>query len=148
MSIYQILNSLEKSWKRDDILLKIKNGEDTDKIVNQFLANNEIQIKELNTLLRQEDIDLLNHVEKLSNCEAKLINKINNLNHLKIKKNQPETPEINFSLSEQSPFNKISLFMINWSNKVVVIALLAISAIALSKQAWIQLAKLTSLQDK
>ena len=71
MSIYQILNSLEKSWKRDDILLKIKNGEDTDKIVNQFLANNKIQIKELNTLLRPKDIDLLNQVEKLSTCERK-----------------------------------------------------------------------------
>ena len=136
MSIIQILNSLENAWERDNVLLKIKNGSDTDEIVNEFLIDNEVKVKELNTLLRQEDIDLLNHVEKLSNCEAKLINKINNLNHLKIKKNQPETPEINFSLSEQSPFNKISLFMINWSNKVVVIALLAISAIALSKQAW------------
>ena len=136
MSIIQILNSLENAWERDNVLLKIKNGLDTDEIVNEFLIDNEVKVKELNTLLRQEDIDLLNHVEKLSNCEAKLINKINNLNHLKIKKNQPETPEINFSLSEQSPFNKISLFMINWSNKVVVIALLAISAIALSKQAW------------
>ena len=32
--------------------------------------------------------------------------------------------------------NRISSFMINWSNKVVVIVLLTISAIALSKQAW------------
>ena len=32
--------------------------------------------------------------------------------------------------------NKISSFMINWSNKFVVITLLTISAIALSKQAW------------
>ena len=52
MSISKILNSLENSWERDDILLKIKNGLDSDKIVNEFLANNEIQIKELNTLLR------------------------------------------------------------------------------------------------
>ena len=34
MSISKILNSLEKSWERDDILLKIKNGFGTDKIVN------------------------------------------------------------------------------------------------------------------
>ena len=82
MSINKILNSLEKSWERDDILLKIKNGLDTDKIVNEFLAKNEIQIKELNTLLRPEDIDLLNQVEKLSTCESKLINEIKNLNYL------------------------------------------------------------------
>jgi len=38
--------------------------------------------------------------------------------------------------SNKVSFNKISSFMINWSNKFVVIALLTISAIALSKQAW------------
>ena len=82
MKVYKILNSLEKSWERDDVLLKIKNGLDTDKIVNEFISNNEIQIKELNTLLRPEDMDLLNQVEKLSTCESKLINKIKNLNCL------------------------------------------------------------------
>jgi len=83
MSISKILNSLEKSWDRDDILLKIKKGLDTDEIVNDFLAKNERQIKELNSLLRPEDIDLLNQVEQLSTCESKLINEIKNLNNLK-----------------------------------------------------------------
>ena len=105
MNIKKIFDSLEKSWERDDILLKIKNGQDTDEIVNEFLVKNKVQIKELNNLLRREDFDLLSQVEQLSNCESKLI-------------------------------NKISLFMINLSNKFVVIALLTISAIALSKQAW------------
>ena len=136
MSIYRILNSLEKSWKRDDILLKIKNGEDTDKIVNQFLANNEIQIKELNTLLRPKDIDLLNQVEKLSTCESKLVNKIKNLNCLENNENHYIMNQKNILPSNKVFFYRISSFMINWSNKVVVIALLTISAIALSKQAW------------
>ena len=136
MSIYQILNSLEKSWKRDDILLKIKNGEDTDKIVNQFLANNEIQIKELNTLLRPKDIDLLNQVEKLSTCESKLVNKIKNLNCLENNENHYIMNQKNILPSNEVFFYRISSFMINWSNKVVVIALITISAIALSKQAW------------
>ena len=136
MSIYQILNSLEKSWKRDDILLKIKNGEDTDKIVNQFLANNEIQIKELNTLLRPKDIDLLNQVEKLSTCESKVVNKIKNLNCLENYENHYIMNQKNILPSNKVFFYRISSFMINWSNKVVVIALLTISAIALSKQAW------------
>ena len=56
MSISKILNSLEKSWERDDILLNIKNGLGTDEIVNEFLMKNERQIKELNSLLRPEDI--------------------------------------------------------------------------------------------
>ena len=135
MSINQILNSLDASWDRDDILLKIKNGLDTDKIVNEFLSNNEIQIKELNTLLRPEDMDLLNQVEKLSTCESKLINKIKNLNCLE---NNENHHIINRKIlpSNRVSLNRFSSFMINWSNKVVVIALLTISAIALSKQAW------------
>ena len=136
MSISKILNSLEKSWERDDILLNIKKGLGTDEIVNEFLAKNERQIKELNSLLRPEDIDLLNQVEQLSICESKLINEINNLNYLKNNENPQTINEKKDSFSNRVPTNKISLFMINWSNKVVVIALLTISAIALSKQAW------------
>ena len=136
MNINKILNSLEKSWDRDDILLKIKNGLDTDKIVNEFLANNKIQIKDLNSLLRPEDIDWLNQVEKLSNCESKLINKIKNLNYLENNENHQIINQKKILTSNIVPSNRISSFMINWSNKVVVITLLTISAIALSKQAW------------
>ena len=136
MSISKILNSLEKSWERDDILLNIKKGLGTDEIVNEFLVKNERQIKELNSLLRPEDIDLLNQVEQLSTCESKLINEIKNLNYLENNENHHIPNQKNILLSNRVSFNKISSFMINWSNKFVVIALLTISAIALSKQAW------------
>ena len=136
MSIIKILNSLEKSWERDDILLNLKKGLGTDEIVNEFLMKNEKQIKELNYLLRPEDIELLNQVEKLSTCESKLINEIKNLNYLKNNENHYILNQQNIVPSNRVPFNKISSFMINWSNKFVVIALLTISAIALSKQAW------------
>ena len=136
MSINKILNSLENSWNKDDILLKIKNGLDADEIVNEFLINNEEKIKELNNLLRPEDRDLFNQVEQLSTCEAKLINKINNLNCSKNIENQHKIKMKKISLSKDVPANRVSLLMINWSNKFVVIALLIISAIALSKQAW------------
>ena len=138
MSISKILNSLEKSWERDDILLNIKKGLGTDEIVNEFLMKNERQIKELNSLLRPEDIELLNQVEKLSTCESKLINEIKNLNYLDNNENHHilNQKKIVPSTSNRVSFNKISSFMINWSNKFVVIALLTISAIALSKQAW------------
>ena len=136
MSISKILNSLEKSWERDDILLNIKKGLGTDEIVNEFLIKNERQIKELNSLLRPEDIDLLNQVEQLSTCESKLINKIKNLNYLENNENYHTMNKKKIVPSNSVSFNKISSFMINWSNKFVVIALLTISAIALSKQAW------------
>ena len=136
MSISKILNSLEKSWERDDILLNIKKGLGTDEIVNEFLASNKIQIKELNSLLRPEDVDLLDQVEQLSTCESKLINEIKNLNYLENNQNYHIMNKKKIVPSNGVPFNKISSFMINWSNKFVVIALLTISAIALSKQAW------------
>ena len=136
MSISKILNSLEKSWESDDILLNIKKGLGTDEIVNEFLMKNERQIKELNSLLRPEDIELLNQVEKLSTCESKLINEIRHLNYLENSANSDIMNKKKIVPSNRFAFNKISSFMINWSNKFVVIALLTISAIALSKQAW------------
>ena len=136
MNINKILNSLEKSWERDDILLNIKKGLGTDEIVNEFLAKNERQIKELNSLLRPEDIDLLNQVEQLSTCESKLVNKIKVLNFLENKENYHIINQKKILPSKVDFFKRISSFMINWSNKVVVIALLTISVIALSKQAW------------
>ena len=136
MSISKILNSLEKSWERDDILLNIKKGLGTDEIVNEFLMKNERQIKELNSLLRPEDIDLLNQVAQLSTCESKLINEIKNLNYLENNENLHILNQKKILPSNRVSFNKISSLMINWSNKFVVIALLTNSAIALSKQAW------------
>ena len=136
MSITKILNSLEKSWEREDILLNLKKGLGTDEIVNEFLVNNEAQIKELNSLLRPEDIDILNQVEQLSTCESKLINKIKNINHLENNENHHILNQKKIVPSSGVPYYRISSFMINWSNKFVVIALLTISAIALSKQAW------------
>ena len=108
MSISKILNSLEKSWERDDILLNIKKGLGTDEIVNEFLANNDIQIKELNTLLRPEDIDLLNQVEKLSTCESKLINKIKDLNYLENNENHHKIKQ-----KKILPSNRVSLYKIS-----------------------------------
>ena len=136
MSISKILNSLEKSWERDDILLNLKKGLGTDEIVSEFLVKNERQIKELNSLLRPEDIDLLNQVEQLSTCESKLINEIKNLNYLENNENNHILNKKKIVPSYRVSFNKISSFMINWSNKFVVIALITISAVALSKQAW------------
>ena len=136
MSISKILNSLEKSWERDDILLNIKRGLGTDEIVNEFLMKNERQIKELNSLLKPEDFELLNQVEKISTCEYKLINEIKNLNYLENNENHHIMHKKKIVTPNRISFNKISSFMINWSNKFVVIALLTISAVALSKQAW------------
>ena len=136
MSIVKILDSLENSWKRDEILTKINNGHSTDEIINEFLIKNKEHIKILNTLLRTEDIDLLNKVEILSTCEAKLINKISNLNYLENKYENSKISEEKHFQSNKVPTNKFFSFMVNWSNKIVIISLITITAVALSKQAW------------
>ena len=136
MILIKILNSLDQSWERDKILFKIKKGLGTDEIVNEFFEKNERQIKELNSLLSLEEINLLNQVEQLSICESKLINKIKNLNYSENNQNNHIINQVNISPSNKVPSNRISSFMINWSNKFVIIALITISAIALSKQAW------------
>jgi len=69
-------------------------------------------------------------------CLLKLINEIKNLNYLENEENHYIINEKKIVPSSRVSFNKISSFMINWSNKFVVIALITISAIALSKQAW------------
>ena len=129
-------SSARNSWKRNEILTKINNGQSTDEIINEFLIKNKEHIKILNTLLRPEDIDLLNKVEILSTCEAKLINKINNLNYIEKKYGNSKISEEKHFQSNKVPTNKFFSFMVNWSNKIVIISLLTISAIALSKQAW------------
>ena len=136
MSITEILNSLENSWERDNILVKIKNGLGKDEIVNEFIKNNKKKIEELNTFLKAEDIEFLNRMEQLSNCEAKLIKEINNLNYSMNNDDDYIINKEKKSLTNKLHTKKISSLMNNWSNRFVVIALLIISAIALSKQAW------------
>ena len=116
MSIRKILNSLEESWKREDILINIKKGLGTDEIVNEFLMKNERQIKELNSLLTPQDIDLLNQVEQLSTCESKLINEIKNLNYLENNEKDHITNEKKILPSYKVSSNNIASFMIRWSN--------------------------------
>ena len=72
MNINKILNSLGKSWERDDILLKIKNGLDADKIVNEFIANNEIQIKKLNALLKKRLLPIKEQLSSISLLHLKV----------------------------------------------------------------------------
>ena len=132
----KILNSLGKSWERDEILSKIKIGLGTDEIVNEFIEKNKLQIKELNSLLKSEDKVLLNQVEQLATCESILINKIRNLNYQENNEKHNILNQKKIEPYNKVSSNRISSFMINWSNKFVVIALLTISAIALSKQAW------------
>ena len=136
MKITEALKSLENSWSRENVLVKIKKGEDSEKIVNDFLNTNQQEIETLTNFINPEDKVLLGEIENLSKIESKLINKIKNYNFPKTDLSIKETDqELLIKPKPKTSFN-LGLFMIKWSNKFVFISLLVISAIALTKQAW------------
>ena len=136
MKITEALKSLENSWSRENVLAKIKKGEDTEKIVNDFLNTNQQEIETLTNFINPEDKVLLGEIENLSKIESKLINKIKNYNFTKTNLSIKEKgQELLIKPEPKKSFN-LGLFMMKWSNKFVFISLLVISAIALTKQAW------------
>ena len=136
MKITEALKSLENSWSRENVLVKIKKGEDSEKIVNDFLNTNQKEIEALTNFINPKDKVLLSEIENLSKIESKLINKIKNYNFTKTDLSIKETyQELIIKPEPKKSFN-LGLFMMKWSNKFVFISLLVISAIALTKQAW------------
>ena len=136
MKITEALKSLENSWSRDEILVKIKNGEDSEKIVNDFCSSKQQEIETLTNFINPEDKVLLSEIEDLSNIESKLINKIRNYNFTKVDTSKREKVLKQITQPEENISFNLGIFMMKWSNKFVFISLLAISAIALTKQAW------------
>ena len=136
MKITEALKSLENSWSRDEILVKIKNGEDSEKIVNDFCSSKQQEIETLTNFINPDDKVLLSEIEDLSNIESKLINKIRNYNFTKVDTSKREKVLKQIPKPEENISFNLGLFMMKWSNKFVFISLLAISAIALTKQAW------------
>ena len=136
MKITEALKSLENSWSRDEILVKIKNGEDSEKIVNDFCSSKQQEIETLTNFINPDDKVLLSEIEDLSNIESKLINKIKNYSFNKVDSSKKEIVQKQITQPEKKISFDLGVFMMKWSNKFVFISLLAISAIALTKQAW------------
>lgn len=136
MKITEALKSLENSWSREEILSKIKNGENSEKIVNDFCSSKQQEIETLTNFINPDDKVLLSEIEDLSNIESKLINKIKNYSFNKVDSSKKEIVQKQITQSEKKISFDLGVFMMKWSNKFVFISLLAISAIALTKQAW------------
>lgn len=136
MKITEALKSLENSWSREEILSKIKNGENSEKIVNDFCSSKQQEIETLTNFINPDDKVLLSEIEDLSNIESKLINKIKNYSFNKVDSSKKEIVQKQVPQPEKKISFDLGVFMIKWSNKFVFISLLAISAIALTKQAW------------
>ena len=136
MKITEALKSLENSWSREDILTKIKNGENSEKIVNDFCSSKQEEIETLTNFINPDDKVLLSEIEDLSNIESKLINKIKNYSFNKVDSSRKEIVQKQITQPEKKISFDLGVFMMKWSNKFVFISLIAISAIALTKQAW------------
>ena len=136
MKIAEALKSLENSLSRQEILEKIKNGEDSEKIVNDFCSSKRDEIETLTNFINPNDKVLLSEIEHLSNIESKLINKINNYRSNEFQLSEIKNYSNKISQKKQKASFDLGIFMMKWSNKFVFISLLVISAIALSKQAW------------
>ena len=136
MKITEALKSLENSWSREEILEKIKNGEDSEKIVNDFCFSKRDEIETLTNFINPEDKVLLSELEDLSNIESKLINKIKNYSSNGCQLYEIEKDSNKILQNKQKTSFDLGIFMTKWSNKFVFTSLLVISAIALTKQAW------------
>ena len=67
MDISDALTSLENSWSREDVLLKIKNGANSEKIIDEFLYTKREEIEALTNFINPEDNLLLSEIEEVSN---------------------------------------------------------------------------------
>ena len=136
MKIDSVLQSLDNSWSRKEVLIKLRNGTNPENIISEFLSDNKEDIDKLSSFLKSEDKESLRNMQELSICEAILLKKINNTNNSEVDFQQQLALTSNINALKESPKLQFGSFMMKWSNKFVVFTLLTISAIALTKQAW------------
>ena len=134
MNIKTALIDLDNSWSRDEIMEKIKKGQTTDRIVKDFIKANKINIELVSNYVEENKSNLLEDIEKLSICEIKLINEIKILqtNDNKLNIEQNTSKDIKNKLKDLN----FPLFIQKWSNNFVIYALILLSLISLTKQAW------------
>ena len=135
MNNYEVLNILDKSWSKQRLIEKIKRGQSSEQIVQNFIIENKNNLDIVINLLNQKDNNLLSYMEEIANCELNLINELRK----KECKSNTETKE---NIIDINPIAKVfkefklSLFMTKWSNQFVIGILIMISIISLTKQAW------------
>ena len=135
MNNYEALNILDESWNKQRLIEKIKKGQSSEQIVQDFINENKINLNVVINLLNEKDNNILSHMEAIANCELNLINEL--------KKRESKTNiEITNKINKINPITKVykefqlSLFMKKWSNQFVIGILIMISIISLTKQAW------------
>ena len=135
MDNFEALQTLDASWSKKKLIEKIKRGQSTEQIVQDFILENKNNLDKVINLLNQTDSNILIYMEAIANCEINLINELrkkeikSNINSLE------RTKDINPIVKIYENF-QLSLFMKKWSNQFVIGILIVISIISLTKQAW------------
>ena len=135
MNHNEVINILDKSWSKQRLIEKIKRGQSSEQIVQNFIIENKNNLDIVIKLLNQKDNNLLSYMEEIANCELNLISELRK----KESKSNIETKE---NIIDTNPIAKVfkefqlSLFMTKWSNQFVIGILIMISIISLTKQAW------------
>ena len=135
MNNYEALNILDESWSKQRLIKKIKKGQSSEQIVQDFINENKSNIDILINLLNEKNNKVLNYMEVLANCELNLISELR-------KKENKSNIEISEDINNINPIAKVykefqlSVFMKKWSNQFVIVILIMISIISLTKQAW------------
>ena len=73
------LNLLGESWSKQRLIQKIKKGQTSEEIVQEFISENKNDLEIAINLLNQTDNNILSYMEAIANCEISLINKLNYL---------------------------------------------------------------------
>ena len=135
MDNYEVLNILEESWSKQRLMEKIKKGQSSEKIVQDFIKDNKKNLDVLINLLNQKDNKVLDYMEVLANCEINLINELKKKENISFIKVTSKKNVINPIVKMYREF-QLSSFMKKWSNQFVIVILIMISIISLTKQAW------------
>ena len=135
MNNYEVFNTLDKSWSKQKLIKKIKKGESSEKIVQDFINENKGNFDILIDLLSNTDNNILSYMEAIANCEINLINELRNKENNSNIKIAENSNNINPIVKTYKEF-QLSLFMRKWSNQFVIGILIMISIISLTKQAW------------
>jgi len=135
MDNYDVISILDQSWSKQGLMEKIKKGQSSEQIVQEFIKKNKNNLDILINLLNHKDNDILSYMEEIANCELNLINELR-------KKESKSNIKVKENINQLNPIVKIyqefqlSSFMKKWSNQFVIGILIMISLISLTKQAW------------
>ena len=59
MNLDSVLQSLDNSWSRKEVLIKLRNGTNPENIISEFLSDNKEDIDKLSSFLKSEDKESL-----------------------------------------------------------------------------------------